>query len=632
MRPRLVAAAAVAALFALGMGSAGAATSAATASAAKLTPTKASVFPNRSYILSLPRAAHVAEGVSVFENGQPVNDLQVDVPGQSGSTSVGAVLLIDASLSMKGEPIKQAMAAARAFAENRAAQEQLATIFFNSTTKTALPLSTSDGRINAALARQPALAFGTHIDDAVNAAVDLLDSSNIDIGSIVLLSDGRDVGSTVSQADALTAAKSARVRIFSVGLQSPSFTPANLNRYARGTGGTFTVASSAASLSKIFTALSVAISNEYLISYRSLAGPGQRVFVSVKVPGFPGAAVSSYTSPGLPITTVPQRSWWNRFIQSTLAAWLVIAFVVVLCGISVYLFVHRRDRRFERRLARFVSLTPEEQAQLRKADVAETLEHPAERKRFDLANAYARFQEDVELSRLELPAASLVGLSALGAVVVGGIFAVLVSSGWGLLLGLVVPVIVHWFVGFRLRRLRNEFAEQLPDNLDVVASALRAGHSLVGALTVTVDASSEPSRSELGRALADEQLGVPLDDALHVVANRMDNRDLIQVAMVSMLQREAGTNAAEVLERVAENVRAQMDLKRLVRTLTAQGRMARWIVSFLPLFLFCALFLINRKYMAPLWETNGGIAAMVVAGLMVVAGSLIIKRIVEIQV
>ena len=166
----------------------------------------------------------------------------------------------------------------------------------------------------------------------------------------------------------------------------------------------------------------------------------------------------------------------------------------------------------------------------------------------------------------------------------------------------------------------------------MVASALRAGHSLVGALTVTVDASSEPSRSELGRALADEQLGVPLDDALRVVAKRMDNRDLIQVAMVAMLQREAGTNAAEVLEQVAENVRDQMELKRLVRTLTAQGRMARWIVSFLPLFLFVALFLINRSYLAPLWETNGGIAAMIVAGVMIVAGSFVIKRIVEIEV
>ena len=181
--------------------------------------------------------------------------------------------LIDASLSMKGEPIKQAMAAARAFEENRASQEQLAVILFNGRHRTILPFSTNDGRITAALARKPRLAYGTHINDAVQAGVDLLKKADIDIGSIVLLSDGHDVGSRVTEADAIAGAKSARTRIFSVALKSPSFSPDALTRIARGTNGTFTVATSAASLSDIYSALSTALSNQYLISYRSLAGP-----------------------------------------------------------------------------------------------------------------------------------------------------------------------------------------------------------------------------------------------------------------------------------------------------------------------------------------------------------------------
>ena len=224
MRQRLFAAAAVAALFALCTGSA----VAAAASAPKLTPTKASSFPNRSYILSFPNATHVAtEGVSVFENGQPVNDLLVELPGQTpGSATVGVVLLIDASLSMQGEPIKQAMVAARAFASNRASQEQLAALFFNTGTKVALPLTNNDGEVLAALSKTPRLAFGTHINDAVQEAVKLLDSANVDIGSIVLLSDGRDVGSVSSEADAIADAARAHARVFSVGLRSsPSRRP-----------------------------------------------------------------------------------------------------------------------------------------------------------------------------------------------------------------------------------------------------------------------------------------------------------------------------------------------------------------------------------------------------------------------
>jgi tight adherence protein B len=132
--------------------------------------------------------------------------------------------------------------------------------------------------------------------------------------------------------------------------------------------------------------------------------------------------------------------------------------------------------------------------------------------------------------------------------------------------------------------------------------------------------------------VADEQLGVPLEEALGVVARRMASVDLDQVALVSALQRETGGNTAEVLDRVAENVRGRFELRRLVQTLTAQGRMSRWIVSFLPVGLLGLLTLINPEYMAPLYTHAFGRVLLVVAALMVIAGSLVIKRIVTIKV
>jgi tight adherence protein B len=188
------------------------------------------------------------------------------------------------------------------------------------------------------------------------------------------------------------------------------------------------------------------------------------------------------------------------------------------------------------------------------------------------------------------------------------------------------------YVNWKLRTLRREFSEQLPETLDVVSSALRAGHSLIGALEVAVDGAAEPSHSELGRALADERLGVPLDQALRQTARRMDNSDLTQVSLVAQLQREAGTNSAEVLDQVATNVRHQIELRRLIRTLTAQGRMSRWIVSALPVALFIGLYIINPDYLSPLWDTTGGVLALIVASFMIVLGSWFIKRIVEIDV
>jgi tight adherence protein B len=96
----------------------------------------------------------------------------------------------------------------------------------------------------------------------------------------------------------------------------------------------------------------------------------------------------------------------------------------------------------------------------------------------------------------------------------------------------------------------------------------------VGALSVVVTDAPEPSKSEFTRVVADEQLGVNLEDALAVVVHRMDSRDLDQVALVARLQRETGASSAEVLERVVDNVRDRQDVRRLVRTLTAQGRLS----------------------------------------------------------
>jgi tight adherence protein B len=132
--------------------------------------------------------------------------------------------------------------------------------------------------------------------------------------------------------------------------------------------------------------------------------------------------------------------------------------------------------------------------------------------------------------------------------------------------------------------------------------------------------------------VSDEQLGVPLDVAITSIAVRMQNRDLDQVALVAGLQRETGGNSAEVLDRVAETVRERAALRRLVRTLTAQGRMARWIVSAIPVLLVIIISLLNPEYMKPLFNKTAGQILLVLASLMVISGSLVIKKIVNIKV
>jgi tight adherence protein B len=245
---------------------------------------------------------------------------------------------------------------------------------------------------------------------------------------------------------------------------------------------------------------------------------------------------------------------------------------------------------------------------------------------------WGRFKQELEIADVKASPTQIVLWTATATLVLAWLLPVVIQTNAGVVLALAVPIAVRSVLKRKLLRKRRAFAEQLPGNLEVLASALRAGHSLVGALTTVVEDAAEPSRSELRRVVADEQLGVPLEEALNVVVHRMDNRDLEQVALVAALQHEAGGNSAEVLDTVTETVRGREDVRRLVKTLTAQGRLSRWVVSLLPVGLLAFITLVNFSYVEPLFTRPAGRAMLIAATVMVVSGSLVIKRIVDIKV
>ena len=242
-----------------------------------------------------------------------------------------------------------------------------------------------------------------------------------------------------------------------------------------------------------------------------------------------------------------------------------------------------------------------------------------------------RMAETLELADIKAEPVQVVILTVVASVLTMLLLGYLLGP-FGILIGLAVPLVVRAWIKAKVSRKRRAFAEQLPDNLDVLASALRAGHSLVGALAVVADDATEPSKSEFQRVLAEEQFGVNLEDAFKVAVDRMQNQDLDQVALVARLQREVGSNSAEVLDQVIETVRGRMELRRLVRTLTAQGRLSRWVLTGLPIALAIMLLLVGGDYMKPLYTETLGKALLIVAILMVALGSWVIGKIVDIRI
>ena len=201
------------------------------------------------------------------------------------------------------------------------------------------------------------------------------------------------------------------------------------------------------------------------------------------------------------------------------------------------------------------------------------------------------------------------------------------------LFGLTTPLLARAVIRRKLKAVRDEFADQFPANLQVLASALRAGHSFNGALGVVVDNAHEPARAELARVMQDDRLGVPAGGRDPASSpERMANRDIEQVALLAELQRTAGGNSAEILDTVVATIRERAEIRRLVRTLTAQGRMARWILTALPIFLTAFLWIVHPDVMKQFFTSGGGQIALVVATVMVATGSVVIQRIVDIEV
>jgi tight adherence protein B len=198
-------------------------------------------------------------------------------------------------------------------------------------------------------------------------------------------------------------------------------------------------------------------------------------------------------------------------------------------------------------------------------------------------------------------------LFAVAGVVVLGLVGLLLGGLFGLIVGMVLgvvgpPAVLQVLVERQTRR----FAAQLPDVLKLLAGSLRAGFSLLQGLDAVVEQVTDPIERELRRALAAARLGVPIEDALAEVAERVGSRDFAWTVMAVRIQREVGGNLAQILDTVWDTMIQRQRLRREVKTLTAEGRISAIILAALPVVLGGFIYLVNRPYMRQLFDTLPG--------------------------
>jgi tight adherence protein B len=183
----------------------------------------------------------------------------------------------------------------------------------------------------------------------------------------------------------------------------------------------------------------------------------------------------------------------------------------------------------------------------------------------------------------------------------------------------------------RTKRL-DHFQQGLPEALDLMVSALRAGHSLVAAIGSVARECADPIGCEFKACFEEQNYGLELKSALDNLIKRVPLQDLRIFATAIMIQKESGGNLGEVLDKTSHVIRERFRLKRQVGVHTAQGRMTGWVLTLLPVVLGVAMYFVNPQLMSLLWTNPLGIKMLWIAGSMIVVGGFIIHKIVNMDV
>jgi tight adherence protein B len=537
------------------------------------------------------------------------------------------VLAVDNSASMSGRPLRKAKRAAAAFlARQRRAGDAGLVGFGHEALALTQPHETKADVARTLASLAPDAQKGTALYDAVALSVERLQEMSTGSRVLVLLTDGHDLGSRSSLAQAIAAAQRADVVVFAIAAGTRTdVTP--LTKLAAASGGRLFAAAHASGLGAAYRSLGRELDRTWQVSYLSQARQGDKVSLTVRA-----ARRASTTS-----LRVPNGDGGSSFMPRAVARSPITAATVVLLAALLLAGAGAvgRGRRRSSEITRLLEphLTPRDHGDESPRRFArfESLLAWTERSLSELPGS-ERLARALERSGLKLRIGHVPYLAGVAAFVFG-IVATIVGAPPALallamLVGLVSPFAVLKIVA---QRRTKAFDRQLPDVLATIASTLRAGHGLRTALRAIADDSAAPSSEEFSRVLGEERLGRPLDEAIAAMCERIGSPDLEYVATAVNVQSQTGGSLAGLFDTLSQTVRERQRHARKVKALTSLGRMSATVLVALPVALAALMALLSPAYAAPLYTTSAGHVLIGVCLTSMAIGALFLKRIVSVK-
>lgn len=232
----------------------------------------------------------------------------------------------------------------------------------------------------------------------------------------------------------------------------------------------------------------------------------------------------------------------------------------------------------------------------------------------------------------DLPASAFVWFtigSAAAGILLGGVLRNPGVAIAGVLIGAILPSLwMNWKKGRRLRA----FEGQLPESIDMLVSAMKAGYSFQAAMNFIGQEVAAPLGPEFARFYDEQRLGVDVRSALIGLQERVDSMDLKMFVTAVLVQRESGGNLAEVLANISDIMRERFAMEGEIETLTAEAKLSARILTALPVVVFLAIFMINPSFMQPMLTQPSGKTMLVVSAVSVVLGYFAMMKIARIDI
>jgi len=318
--------------------------------------------------------------------------------------------------------------------------------------------------------------------------------------------------------------------------------------------------------------------------------------------------------------------------------WIPIAvFALVLLAVVGGYFLLWTGRSEKTEVKKRISLL--ELRNLRDADVPEFLKNevlsevPLLNLLLSRVNIAARIDRRLRQADMKIPVGTFLLLSLV-------LFFVGIVAGrilhWPNILSIVVGIGLltgpNLIVDIKRRRRLKRFMNHFPEALEMFARSLRAGHSFTGAIQLVAQEMPDPIGPEFSKVFEEQNLGIPLRQALIGMTDRVDILDVKFFVTAILIQRETGGNLAEIIDKIAYVIRERFRVQGQLKVFTAQARISGTILALLPVGMAVLLGILNPEYMKPLWVEKTGKIMIGVAVTMQILGFLAIRKIIRIKI